>query len=210
VIRDHVYHPAFGGSYSLKSVLPALVPEMTYAGMDVADGKVAGLVWESLIRGVGSEAERQRKRRSLLDYCGQDTLGLVAILWEGGQMPSHESSIRNLVKAVNSPNWHRPRPWRSKEEAKLVKRFVFQWFTCRDRNKPSGRDWACQLGISHTWLQKLVRQFETDPDEMWQLQVDSGDPTLAQLNEAKEYTDQLRKQGGLHPRRRRKRVDLDE
>ena len=58
-------------------------------------------------------------------------------------MPSHESSIRNLVKAVNSPNWHRPRPWRSKEEAKLVKRFVFQWFTCRDRNKPSGRDWAC-------------------------------------------------------------------
>src|SRR6516164_9587101 len=93
IIRDHVYHPAFGGSYSLKSVLPALVPEMTYAGMDVADGKVAGLVWESLIRGVGSEAERQRKRRSLLDYCGQDTLGLVAILWEGGQMPSHESSI---------------------------------------------------------------------------------------------------------------------
>jgi hypothetical protein len=45
---------------------------------------------------------------------------------------------------------------------------------------------------------------------MWQLQVDSGDPTLAQLNVAKEYTDQLRKQGGLHPPRRRKRVDLDE
>jgi len=24
IVRDHVYHPAFGGSYSLKSVLPAL------------------------------------------------------------------------------------------------------------------------------------------------------------------------------------------
>jgi hypothetical protein len=32
VIRDHVYHPAFGGSFSLKSVLPALVPDMTYDG----------------------------------------------------------------------------------------------------------------------------------------------------------------------------------
>ena len=47
-------------------------------------------------------------------------------------MPSYESSIRNLLKAVSSPNWRRPRPWRSKEEAELVKRFVFQWFTCRD------------------------------------------------------------------------------
>ncbi len=36
IVHDHVYHPAFGGSYSLKSVLPALVPEMTYEGMEVA------------------------------------------------------------------------------------------------------------------------------------------------------------------------------
>ena len=27
IMREHVYHPAFAGSYSLKSVLPALVPE---------------------------------------------------------------------------------------------------------------------------------------------------------------------------------------
>ena len=32
VVREHVYHPAFAGSYSLKSVLPALVPEMSYEG----------------------------------------------------------------------------------------------------------------------------------------------------------------------------------
>jgi hypothetical protein len=43
VVRNHVYHPAFGGSYSLKAVLPALVPEMTYEGMEVADGQAAGL-----------------------------------------------------------------------------------------------------------------------------------------------------------------------
>lgn len=80
VIRDHVYHPAFGGSYSLKSVLPALVPEMTYEGMEVADGQAAGLAWESFIGGACSEAERQRKRKALLGYCGQDTLGMVKLL----------------------------------------------------------------------------------------------------------------------------------
>jgi hypothetical protein len=80
IVRDHVYHPAFGGSYSLKTVLPALVPEMTYEGMDVADGQAAGLAWESLISGGCSEAERQRKRKALLDYCGQDTLGMVRLL----------------------------------------------------------------------------------------------------------------------------------
>ena len=80
VVRDHVYHPQFGGSYSLKSVLPALLPEMTYDGMEVADGKVARVVWESLVRGSYSEAESQRKRKALLEYCGQDTEGMVAIV----------------------------------------------------------------------------------------------------------------------------------
>src|SRR5208337_5147254 len=80
IIRDHVYHPAFGGSYSLKSVLPALVPNMTYEGMEVADGQAAGLAWESLISGNCGEAERQRKRKALLDYCGQDTLAMVRLV----------------------------------------------------------------------------------------------------------------------------------
>ena len=52
IIRDHVYHPAFAGSYSLKAVLPALVPEMSYEGMEVADGQHAGLAWETMVRGL--------------------------------------------------------------------------------------------------------------------------------------------------------------
>ncbi len=39
VIRNHVYHPRFAGSFSLKYVLPALVPDMTYEGMPVANGQ---------------------------------------------------------------------------------------------------------------------------------------------------------------------------
>ena len=73
VVRNHVYHPAFGGSYSLKAVLPALVPAMTYEGMAVANGQDAGLAWESLVRGGPDQSERERTRKALLDYCGQDT-----------------------------------------------------------------------------------------------------------------------------------------
>ena len=80
IIRNHVYHPAFGGSFSLKSVLPALVPEMTYDGMEVADGQAAGRAWESLVGNDCGEGESQRKKGALLDYCGQDTLGMVRLV----------------------------------------------------------------------------------------------------------------------------------
>ena len=80
VVRNNVYHPAFAGSYSLKYVLPALVPEMTYESMPVANGQDAGLAWESLVRGNLAQPERDRIRKALLDYCGQDTLALVRLL----------------------------------------------------------------------------------------------------------------------------------
>lgn len=38
-IKDYVYHPKFHGSFSLKDVLAALVPYMTYEGMEIAAGK---------------------------------------------------------------------------------------------------------------------------------------------------------------------------
>jgi predicted RecB family nuclease len=80
VVRNHAYHPAFAGSYSLKSVLPALVPELTYKGMAVANGQDAGLAWEALIRGGLDQTERDRIKKALLDYCGKDTLALVEVL----------------------------------------------------------------------------------------------------------------------------------
>jgi hypothetical protein len=80
VVRKHFYHPAFAGSFSLKAVLPALMPDMTYAGMVVAGGQDAGLAWESLIRGGLDRDEHQRVRNALLDYCGQDTLALIKLV----------------------------------------------------------------------------------------------------------------------------------
>jgi predicted RecB family nuclease len=80
LVRNHVYHPAFSGSYSLKYVLPALVPEMSYEGMEVANGQEAGLAWERLVHGGLGQVERDGIKKALLDYCGQDTLALVRLL----------------------------------------------------------------------------------------------------------------------------------
>jgi predicted RecB family nuclease len=80
VVRNDTYHSKFAGSYSIKNVLPALVPEMTYDGMEVADGTDAGLAWESLVRGNLDQSQRDKIRKALLDYCGQDTLAMVTLL----------------------------------------------------------------------------------------------------------------------------------
>jgi uncharacterized protein DUF2779 len=80
VVRSHVYHPAFAGSYSLKYVLPALVPEMSYEGMAVANGQDAGMAWESLVRGTLDQVERENTQKALLEYCDQDTLALVRLV----------------------------------------------------------------------------------------------------------------------------------
>src|SRR5208337_709857 len=80
VVRNHVYHPAFAGSFSLKAVLPALVPEMSYEGMDVANGQEAWLAWELLMRGGLDQSEREKGRKALWEYCAQDTLALVKLL----------------------------------------------------------------------------------------------------------------------------------
>jgi len=73
VVREHTYHPAYAGSYSIKSVLPALVSGMTYDGMRVANGRDAGLAWESLVRGGLNDDERERVEKALRAYCGQDS-----------------------------------------------------------------------------------------------------------------------------------------
>jgi predicted RecB family nuclease len=82
LVRDHVYHPDFGGSFSLKSVLPLLAPELSYEGMEVAEGGTAALELERmLLHGETLEAgTKSRLREALLRYCELDTWGTVRLL----------------------------------------------------------------------------------------------------------------------------------
>jgi predicted RecB family nuclease len=82
IVRNHVYHPAFDGSFSLKKVLPALVPERSYDDLPISEGATASLELERLMFSGDrlDTDEKQRLRNDLLRYCHQDTWGLVKLL----------------------------------------------------------------------------------------------------------------------------------
>jgi Domain of unknown function(DUF2779) len=81
IARQNVYHPEFRGSFSLKSVGPALVPELAYTDLEVADGMTASTRLEQyLVRGDEMTDEaRAQLRAALLAYCGRDTEVLVGV-----------------------------------------------------------------------------------------------------------------------------------
>lgn len=79
VVRRNVYHSAFAGSFSLKSVLPALIPQMTYEALEVGDGVEAGVAWARLISPAISPEEKGSVRQALIGYCRQDTLALAKL-----------------------------------------------------------------------------------------------------------------------------------
>lgn len=82
IVRGHVFHPGFRGSFSLKVVLPALVPGPGYKELGVAEGVTASLELERLMfRGDAMTAgERQQVRDALLRYCALDTMSMVRLL----------------------------------------------------------------------------------------------------------------------------------
>jgi hypothetical protein len=81
IVRDHVYHPEFGGSFSIKEVLPALVPGLGYDDLEIQDGSSASAALETLLLEADafSLSERKALRSHLLSYCERDTLAMVRL-----------------------------------------------------------------------------------------------------------------------------------
>ena len=79
-VKKHVYHPQFHGSFSLKAILPALVPGFSYEGMEVSHGGGAGLAWDQMIRGDLDLGARRGLKSALLAYLRQDTLAMAKVL----------------------------------------------------------------------------------------------------------------------------------
>jgi len=79
VIRKCYYHPHFHGSFSLKSVLPALVPEMSYENLAIQEGGQASHEYLRLINPKTPDEEKQKIKENLLIYCGHDTLAMLKI-----------------------------------------------------------------------------------------------------------------------------------
>ena len=77
--KRYYYTPEMRGSYSIKAVLPALVPDMRYDDLEVSDGIQAMEVYRRL------EDEKDPRRvaeirDALWEYCKLDTLAMVLIL----------------------------------------------------------------------------------------------------------------------------------
>jgi hypothetical protein len=79
--RRHYYHPAMRGSWSIKSVLPTVAPDLSYATLgQVRDGLAAQNAYLEAIEPRTPDPRRALLRRALLDYCRQDTLALVRLV----------------------------------------------------------------------------------------------------------------------------------
>jgi hypothetical protein len=74
-----VYHWRMNGSYSIKKVLPALVPELSYDGLNISDGGMAMEAYVAMCS-TRDKSEIERIRQGLLEYCQLDTLAMVKIL----------------------------------------------------------------------------------------------------------------------------------
>jgi hypothetical protein len=68
------------GSFSLKNILPALIPGMNYSNLGISDGGQAGLAWMELVNPATSNEDKVRLKCVLLEYCGLDTLSLAKVL----------------------------------------------------------------------------------------------------------------------------------
>ncbi|MBT7071256.1 MAG: DUF2779 domain-containing protein [Anaerolineae bacterium] len=73
-------HPDFLGSWSIKKVLPVMVPELSYTGMDISKGDQAMVAWQKIINAELPAHEVEKTKRALLEYCQLDTYAMVAIL----------------------------------------------------------------------------------------------------------------------------------
>ena len=78
VVRNGYYHPDFRGSFSIKRVLPALVPGLGYGDLSIADGRVAAAMFGRALANADPH-ERQRMFRELRAYCERDTLAMVEL-----------------------------------------------------------------------------------------------------------------------------------
>ncbi len=81
----------------------------------------------------------------------------------------------------------------------------------RAGHAPAGRPWAKQrvarfLDVSHTWVNKLVKRIEADPDRMRRRMAACGPASLEKLERAREETRRQRKFGWLRGPIRMRRV----
>lgn len=82
VTKANYYHPSQQGSWSIKAVLPAVAPDLSYEDLEgVQNG---GMAMEAYLEAIHPDTSPERKadiNEQLLAYCGLDTFAMVR-LWQ--------------------------------------------------------------------------------------------------------------------------------
>lgn len=88
IVRENLYHREFRGSFSLKRVLPALVPEMSYDDLVIGEGEMASAQLMTLLykQSAMSVEERSKLEADLLAYCERDTLAMIELTRRLGEL----------------------------------------------------------------------------------------------------------------------------
>ena len=79
LIRSNYYHPDFHGDFSIKSVLPALVPGLSYDDLEIPEGRAAAAAYARLVAGDAPQSDGAQIREALLAYCQRDTEAMVRV-----------------------------------------------------------------------------------------------------------------------------------
>jgi hypothetical protein len=77
--NKYYYKPEMKGSYSIKSVLPALCPELSYSELEINEGGTASKAFSHLYYETDPEVINNT-RQNLLRYCKMDTYAMVKLL----------------------------------------------------------------------------------------------------------------------------------
>lgn len=73
------YTPEMKGSYSIKYVLPALVPELSYQDLEIKEGGTASSTFTQMVMG-HFQGDIEKTKIDLLEYCKLDTYAMVRIV----------------------------------------------------------------------------------------------------------------------------------
>ena len=80
IVNQGIYlHPGFKGSWSIKHILPVMVPELSYTNMEINKGDKASMAWWKMTFENIAQEEKDHLLESLDKYCELDTLAMVEI-----------------------------------------------------------------------------------------------------------------------------------
>lgn len=79
VTRRHFYHPDMHGSWSLKTILPVVAPDLSYGAGELQDGAAASAAWFEAQRPETTAERRAVLASELTRYCALDTEGLLRL-----------------------------------------------------------------------------------------------------------------------------------